>query len=203
MKVESVKNINITLLLSSPLNHLLISQKDLLDKFKSGVDDNDKHSFIEAPGLKVLVFPKRQKEIVFEANRIVINDKRGGKIDESEVVDDLQNLLTLDAIDLNKLSAYGFNYDAVIIPESDSFDINNLVGSKIASIENIKSAGVNVLFEKGNITYVLEIKPLRDNKRFIAHFNAHFNLNKLPSAADLKSEINLQFNEFNKILQNI
>ncbi len=133
----------------------------------------------------------------------MINDKRCSKIDESEIVDDLQNVLTLDTIDQNKLSAFGFNYDALIIPEGDSFNINDFVGSKIASIINIKSAGINVSFEKNNIIYTLEIRPLKDEKKFIAHFNVHFNLNKLPAIPDLKNEINLQFNESNEVLKNI
>lgn len=203
MKIEAIKNINITLLFSSPLNHLLISQKDLIDRFKTSDQESDMHSFVEAPGLKVLVFPNRQKEMVFEGARILVNDKTGRKPEETEVIDDLQNILSLDAIDQNKLSAYGFNYDVVIIPESDSFNINDLVGDKIANIENIKSAGVNLSFEKNNIIYVLDIKPIKNEQRFIAHFNAHFSLNKLPDSRRLKEEIKIQFEELKNVLQKI
>lgn len=90
MNIESVKNINITLLFSSPLNHLLISQSDLLNKFKSEDADDNQHSFIGAPGLKILLFPKKQKEIVFEPTRILLNDKTGIAVENTEVVDDLQ-----------------------------------------------------------------------------------------------------------------
>jgi hypothetical protein len=202
MKIESIKNVNITALFSSPLNHLLISQKDLLDLFKTEDQENDKHTFIEAPGLKVLSFPSKQKEIIFEATRILVNDKTGRQIENIEVVDNLRNILKIGLIDQDKLTAYGFNYDVVVSSDSN-FNINNLVGNKIASIENIKSAGANFSFEKNNIIYTLDIKPIRDEQKFVAHFNAHFNVSKLPDLQELKKEIKIQFEELKNVLQKI
>ncbi|OGF21852.1 hypothetical protein A2Y83_01740 [Candidatus Falkowbacteria bacterium RBG_13_39_14] len=203
MKIESVKNVNITLLFASPLNHLLISQKELFDKFKSEGANNDQHSFIEAPGLKVLVFPKMQKEIVFEATRILISDKTGKEVDKSDIIGDLEKIKSLDIVEQNKLSAYGFNYDAVVVPDNGNFDIKDLVSDKIAAIENIKSAGINILFEKDRIIYTLEIKPIKNDGRFIAHFNAHYNSNELPSEKKLKGDIESQFSEFSHLLKKI
>lgn len=202
MKIEVIKNVNITALFSTPINHLLISQKDLIDLFKTNNQKNDERTFVEAPGLKVLVFPNRQKEIVFEATRILINNKTGRNPEETEVVDDLYSILKMDLIEQDKLSAYGFNYDVVVVPESDSFNINDLIGSKIAKIENIKNAGVNLSFEKDNIIYILDIKPIR-GQRFVAHLNVHFSANKLPSQQDLKKDIKIQFEELKSILQKI
>ena len=202
MKIESIKNVNITALFSAPLNHLLISQKDLLDLFKTENQENDKHTFIEAPGLKVLSFPSKQKEIIFEATRILVNDKTGNQIENIEVINDLRNILKIGLIDQDKLTAYGFNYDVVVLSDSN-FNINNLVGNKIASIENIKSAGVNFSFEKNNIIYALDIKPIRDEQKFVAHFNAHFNVSKLPDSQELKKEIKMQFEELKNVLQKI
>jgi len=202
MRIESIKNVNITALFSAPINHLLISQKDLLDLFKTGDQEKDKYTFVEAPGLKVLAFPGKQKEIVFEATRVLVNDKTGRQIEETEIVDDLRNILKIGLIEQNKLTAYGFNYDVVVLP-NDDFSISDLVGSKIISVENIKSAGVNFSFEKDNVTYVLDIRPIGSERKFIAHFNAHFNANKLPDSQELKDKIKIQFEELKNILQKI
>lgn len=202
MKIESIKNVNITALFSAPINHLLISQKDLLDLFKTEDQEKNKHTFVEAPGLKVLVFPDKQKEIVFEATRVLVNDKTGRQIEEIEIVDDFQNILKIGSMEQDKLTAYGFNYDVVVSPDS-SFNIGDLVGNKIISIENIKSAGVNFSFEKEGITCVLDIRPIGNEQKFIAHFNAHFNTNKLPDSQELKNKIKIQFEELKNILQKI
>jgi len=95
MKIEAIKNINITISFSSSLNHLLISQKDLLELFKTGDPQKDLHTFIEAPGLKVLIFPNRQKDIVFEANRVLVNEKTGVRPEESKIIDNFQKIKLL------------------------------------------------------------------------------------------------------------
>ena len=196
MKIESIKNVNITMLFASPINHLLISQKGLLDLFKTGNEAKDKRTFVDAPGLKVVMFPNRKKEFVFEGTRILVNDRSEALPKDSDVIDDFEKIIKSDMVEQNKVAAYGFNYDAVIIPESGSFKISDLVGSKVAAIENIKSAGVNILFEKDAIIYVLEVKPIGNEQKFIAHFNAHFSTNKLPSTKELKEKINKEFLEF-------
>ena len=203
MKIESIKNINITLLFSEPLDHRLISQDGLLNLFKTGNKEKDLHTFVEAPGLKVAMFPNLKKEIAFEGVRVLINDKSETVVEKSEVVSDFQKIINSAMLNTNKLVAYGFNYDAVVIPENDNFRISDLVGVKIAEMENIKNAGVNVLFDKNNITYALEIKPIGREKKFIAHFNAHFNTNKLPDDQEIKKAINDQFIEFKNIIQKI
>lgn len=200
MKIESIKNINITLLFSEQLNHLLISQKNLLEGFK--LDSKDKHSFIEAPGLKVLILPERQKEIAFEVNRILINDKSGSEIEKTSVVGDLQVVLSSDAVNKEKISAYGFNFDAVIVPE-DNFSARDLVSDKVAGIGNLKSAGINILLEKDGLIFVLELKPMKNDKKFIAHFNIHYNSSELPLGDKLKNELKLNFKELIDILQKI
>ena len=46
MKIESIKGINITLLFSLPLNHLLIDQKELVEMYKMGDAEQDATTFI-------------------------------------------------------------------------------------------------------------------------------------------------------------
>lgn len=206
MKIEAIKNINITVLFSAPINHLLVSQKELLDMFKSGDQLKDQHNFIEAPGLKVAAFPNLKKDIGFEANRFLIND-RSEDIEKTQIVDDLQKIMQSSMIEKDKIVAYGFNYDAIVYPQNnDEFKIGDLIGSKISEIEGIKSAGVSILYEKNNITYGLEIKPINagdGEKKFLAHFNAHFNKNTLPIREDLTKDIISQYTEFKNIIEKI
>lgn len=203
MKIEAIKNINITLLFSEPLNHLLVSQKGLLDLFKTGDQQKDLHTFVEAPGLKVLIFPNLKKEVVFEGVRVLVNDKSETVLEKSEVISDFKKIIDSNMVNMDKLAAYGFNYDIVITPSDNTFKIDNLVNPKIASMLNIKSAGINILFNNGNITSVLEIKPVGKENEFIAHYNAHFNMNKLPNDQELKKELDDQFIEFKNIIQKI
>lgn len=201
MRIESIKNVNITLIFSEQLNHLLISQKNLLEGFK--LDSKDKHSFIEAPGLKVLILPEQQKEIAFEANRILVNDKSGSEIEKTSVVGDLQVVLSSDAVNKEKISAYGFNFDAIVVPEDDNFSARDLVSDKVAGIGNIKNVGISMLLEKNGLAYILELKPIKNDKKFIGHFNAHYNSGVLPLKEKLADELKLGFKELINVLQKI
>ncbi|MEK7203247.1 MAG: hypothetical protein AAB653_02940 [Patescibacteria group bacterium] len=203
MKIEAIKNVNITALFVSPINHLLVSQKGLLDLFKTGDETKDKMAFIEAPGLKVLIFPNRKKEFVFEGIRILVNDKSEILPENSEVIDDFEKIIKSDMVEQNKIAAYGFNYDAVIVPENSNFKNSDLVGSKIADIQGIKSVGVSMVFEKNKTAYTFEIKPIGSEQKFIAHFNAHFSTNELPNFIGLKEKINKEFLEFEDIVKKI
>ena len=205
MKVEAIKNINITVLFSVPINHLLVSQKELLDMFKSGDQQRDQHTFVEAPGLKIVAFPNLKKDIAFEANRFLINDKNE-EIEKTQIVDDLHKIINSSMIEKSKIIAYGFNYDIVVYPMDSEFKISDLIGSKISEIDGIKSAGVNILYEKHNITYVLEIKPINaenGEKKFLAHFNVHFNKSELPMKEELVKDITKQYNEFKSVIEKI
>ncbi len=203
MKIEAVKNVNITVLFTSPINHLLIDQKELLDLFKTGDEEKDKRTFIEAPGLKVVIFPNKKKEFVFEGTRILVNDKNEVLPKDSEVIDDFEKIIKSNMIEQYKIAAYGFNYDVVVASENNDFKISDFVGSKVAAIKGIKSAGVNILFEKDGATYVFEIKPIGSEQKFVAHFNAHFSTNKLPNTEELKEKINKEFLEFKDIIKKI
>lgn len=203
MKIEAIKNVNITALFASPSNPLLVSQEGLLDLFKTDDEAKDKMVFIEAPGLKVLILPNRKKEFVFESIRILVNDKSEILPENSEVIDDFEKIIKSDMVEKDKIVAYGFNYDAVIMPENSNFKNSDLVGSKIADIQGIKSVGVSIVFEKNNTAYTFEIKPIGSEQKFIAHFNAHFSINKLPDIKELKGKINKEFLEFKNTIEKI
>lgn len=199
MKIQELKNLNITLLFSAPLNHLLISQ-DKLSKIFDTSDPQEKiQNFVEAPGLKLMIFPK--KDIVFEPARLIVSDKSGIDIEKSALIDDFRKIFNSDSIDSTKVSAYGFNYD-VLVEMDDNGKLSDIVGSKLSVLANIKNGGAMVSFEKEGINYVLEIKPAKD-KIFLAHLNAHISSNKIPSDPTLKRELAFNFNTFIDILKTI
>lgn len=205
MKIESIKNVNITLLFSGPINHSLISQQDLLKLFEIGDVEKAKHTFIEAPGLKVLILPNQQKEIVLEANRIIINDKTGRNPEDNEVINDLQKLLKTSLLEKDKIAAYGFNYNIIAIPSNGSFKVKDLIGEKVTTtIKGIKKAGISTNFERSEIKYVLDLNILEEGgQKFSAHLNAHFDVSKLPDFKMLEERISKEYKNFEKIIQKL
>jgi len=192
MEYKEILNTNITLLFSEPLNHLLITLKDLIDLFKIGDEKLDQHSFIEAPGLKVLIFPNRQKELIFEANRILINDKSKKEPQNSEIVDYLEKILRKNKmVDRNKIIAYGFNCD--IIGTLEKGKVEDFISSKVKeAVENIKSAGINLVFEKNSSRQTLQITPLPTANHFLIHLNVHYQ-QSLDELGIIKEKLNNNF----------
>lgn len=201
MELKEIKQLNITVLFSEPLNHLLIPFKDIFELFKTGDPHLDQHSFIEAPGLKVLIFINRQKEIVFEANRILIIDKSKKEPKEVEIIADLEKIFEKGLADKEKISAYGFNYD--IIGLSTKIKYTDLIGSKINSIiENIKMAGIKVNFDENNSKQILEITPIGPESQFLIHLNVHYQ-QSLEDIEKVKEKFTRDFVNFINLVEKI
>ena len=205
MKIESIKNVNITLLFSGPINHLLVSQQDLFGLFKTSDIEKDKHTFIEAPGLKVFILPTQQKEIIFEANRILVNNKTGKNPENNELIVDLQKLLGTNLLEKDKVVAYGFNYDVIATPSSGNFNVKDLIGEKIlANIAGIKKADININFEQKGIKYTVGLNPLDENgQKFLIHLNAHFDILKLPDFEVFKKNFVEEYKNLEEITQKL
>lgn len=201
MQTKETKQFNITLLFSEPLNHLLITPSKILDLFKKTEDKKSpQHTLVEAPGLKVFVFPQLQKEVVFEVNRLLINDKSGLLPDKSELINYLAKITKSEMVDKKKIIAYGLNYDILITTVNESIDFVKFVGSKISKVvENIEKAGIQIAFHKQTNSYNLELKPINQNK-LIAHLNVHYNT-PLPSKKNLQENLVKQFNYFIALIE--
>jgi len=203
MKIQGLKNLNITVLFSAPLNHLLISQVDIVKLFQVGNPQNDLFNLVEAPGLKVLTFPNQKKDIVFESTRLSVNDKSEVEIEKSSIVEDFEKAFNISAIDKSKVVAYGFNYD--FLAELENGNPSDLVGEKISKLPNItiKNVGINVSFEKDGLTHTLTLTPSAQPKVFLVHFNSHFSSSDVPSVVELKDQMLVRFKEFKEILKNL
>lgn len=199
MKIQGLKNLNITLLFSAPLNHLLISKDDVVALFKTGDAQKDLFNLIEAPGLKVVIFPNQKKDIAFETSRISLNDKSEVEIEKSTIISDFRKVLGHRIFtDQSKIVAYGFNYDLLVELEHG----DDLIGEKIAQIPGItiKSAGINLSFEKDELAHTLTITPTGQEKVFLAHFNSHFSSTNVPEDATLRAQMASQFKEFKEMM---
>lgn len=204
MKMESVKNLNITLLFSSSLDHNLVSQQGLFDSFKTGNSQNDINNFIAAPGIKALILPAQRRDVIFESNRILLNERTGKMPEESNLIDNLRIIIDKSFFEKEKIVAYGFNYEIIAIPDNESFDISDLVSEKIAKIGAIKGVGVSFVFDKNGARYVVEIKPMGGAmKKFSVSLNIHHSKKDLPPFDDLKKDLVAGFSELKELIVKI
>jgi len=197
MKPQEIINKNITILFSEPLNHLLISPTELINLFKIGDEKLDRHTFIEAPGLKVLVFPNRQKEIIFESNRLLINDKTKEEVSKSEIFDYLEKIIEKNRmVDKNKISAYGFNFD--VIASSEKGKLKDFINPEITGVfSKVKSIGIKLFFEKESLLQNFQITPTLLENQFLIQVNFHY-----PGVLEEKEKIREKFlDDFNKLIK--
>jgi hypothetical protein len=199
MKIETIKQLNITGLFGESLNHNSVSIQELVKQFSTGNDEDDKHTAIEAPGLKVLAFPNRQLDYVFESQRMLANDKSGKDIKESPVIDDFFVLLK-DYADMSELEAYGFNYD-VIATQDSTIDFDSLIGEPIKKVVDglIETTGVKVNYSKNNLAYELQVSPVNP-KKVVVHLNVHFSEGDLPEQEELKGLFDKHYSDFKIIV---
>ena len=203
MRIESLKISNVTLLFAAPINHALIIQQDLNKLFKTGDEKQDQRAFIEAPGFKVMAMPNQQKEIIFEAARILVNDKSGREIGNSTIIDDAMTVLdSSDSFSKSAITAYGFNYDVATV--ADNMKVSDILGAKMAAVADIKTAGVTIGFAKDNVKYQFDLRPVGDTlEKFHAHFNAHFATNALPDKETLRDQFNQKYAEFEALIARV
>ena len=202
MKIKGLKNVNITALFSAPLNHLLISQEEVTKLFKTGDTQKDVLNFVQAPGLKVFIFPNQKKNISFEASRLIVNDMSETEVMKSPIIQDFEKVYDLNVVDKNKIVAYGFNYD--VLAEMNGSKLTDLVGSKITKLPgiNVKNAEVKFSFEKKELNYVISITPTGKEKEFMVHFNVQFNANNIP-VDNLVEQMHTQYKELEDILEKL
>lgn len=201
MKLEEIKKLNITILFSEPINHLLITPKRILNLFKIN-DQPPRHSLIEAPGLKVFIFPQLQKDIIFEVNRLLVNDRGGALPNKSDLINYLNRLIKTEVVNQDKVVAYGFNFDALISPTTGAVKFTDFIGTKISKVvKNIKEAGLQIIFHKEKVRFDFQIKPAGKDK-LLAHLNAHYD-GALPTKKKINENLLKQFGYFVSLIKKI
>lgn len=201
MKIQSVKQINITILFPEPLNHALVSIPDLREKLKTGNEDQDKINIVEAPGLKVLIFPVRKREVVFEQNRLLINVKEPEDPAKSDIFEYLDKGFEQTKQDRKKIAAYGFNFDAIVTGNGKG----NLLGNRVIKAIKvpIEEQGVKVTFTVKDRRFTLQLNPTGTPGELLGNINIHHASNILPDNKVLQKEIEEDLEEFHNLIQRL
>lgn len=198
MEIKSIKQINITVLFPEPLNHALISLPDLKEKLKTGEEEKDITSVVEAPGLKVLIFPKREREVIFEQNRLLINVKNPEDLAGSDAFRYLDQGFEQSRQDRGKIAAYGFNFDVILFDSGKG----NLVGNRvIKAVEGeVEEQGAKVAFTKNGRKFILQLIPAGSSKELVGNVNIHYSSNVLPGDEILQRNMGEDFGEFKNFI---
>lgn len=197
-----IQSSNITIVISEPFNHLLITPGVILESFKEKEEELNKHTFIEAPGLKVFIFVNRKIEIIFEAIRLLVNDKSGTEIKNSKLLNYYEELFK-KFVPREKISAYGFNYDVIVEYEKE-VDFTKLISQPIKEIiKEVKESGVRVKFTENGLLYDLQISPTNLKNAFLFHLNIHRPKNIIPERDGLEKEFLSGFEKLRFLIENI
>ena len=118
MQIQSLKNLNITLLLDSNVDHNSVANKQVFSVV-TDIAEGLEHVVIEGPDIKVFQFPKLDYNLVIESRRLLVNDKSGKDLNDSDIS---SKIIKLHKIMGGKVIAYGYNFDFVVSAEGSSVE---------------------------------------------------------------------------------
>lgn len=201
MKLKT-QSLNITTVISEPFQHLFITPEKILELFKEKDENLNKHTFIEAPGLKVFVFVNRRIEIVFEPIRMLVSDKTGREIQQSDLLN-YYEVLQKNFVPKERVSAYGFNYDLISEYEKE-IEFTQLVAPQLKEImKDIKESGIRIKFLENGLAYDLQISPTNLKNALLYHLNVHYPKREIPSKEELEREFLLGFQKLQYLIEKI
>jgi hypothetical protein len=207
MKIKSRENIqlNITAVFSE-IDHAHITAEKMREVFGLTEEEKRKSPFFEIPGVKSLIFPpERQKDIIFEANRIRLNDKSRKEPKDSDLVQDFYKAFE-NLVDKTKLIAYGFNYDILVTTE-EPVEYKIFIGKKMLSILNsgvLSEGGMRMVYRKDNKRFDLQISPIvGQSKQFIVHLNVHYDATKIEDFTLIQNQFVQEYSEIQKIINQL
>jgi len=206
IKSQEIKQLNITSIFTE-IDHSLISSEKLREIFNLTEEEKKKSPFFEIPGIKSLILPpEKQKEVIFESNKLRINDKSGKLPQHSDLVNDFYKVINANLVDRAKLIAYGFNYDILITTEEE-IDYRIFIGKKILSILDnnpLLDGGVRMRYLKDNKRLDLQFIPIvGQNKQFIIHLNVHYEKGEIKDFNLLQVQFNEGYSEVQRIINQL
>ncbi len=182
MKIQSqeIKQLNITAVFTE-VDHTSITPEKMRKIFELTKEENKTSPFLEpSQFIKILGIPSRQKDIIIEGERLRVNDKGGKKPQDSDLIRYFQ-IAFRELTKKDKLIAYGFNYDILVISEK-KVDFKKFLGTNVIkslSATSILESGLRVLSTKKEKRYDLQISPTGDPKRLLFHLNVHCPFKKI------------------------
>lgn len=195
MKMLKIKQSNIAIVFER-LDHSVLSPEELKKMLDYSKDEA--LSVIEAPGLKLFLLPNKKKAIVFEQNRLRINDDSGNEVDKSEVLDILQKMIS--KFNTAKILAIGFNY--AVMAEIDSRKlVQNLYSGVFKNHQSIQllKGGFRLGYEKDKHRFDLVLSPTELENQILITLNSHYD--SIPS--DLSTKFSSDFKEIERIIKGL
>ena len=169
MQIQNLKNLNVTLVLDSNIDHNAIANKHIFDVVSEN-DEKVDHVVMDGPNLKIFQFPKLEYELIIDPKRLVVNDKSGNDFSSSKIV---SRVIKLHEVVGGEVKSYGFNFDYLVTDEN--FSANNLLSEKLSLFKDAREIGASLRFDEDGADVGLEVKPIKGKTgEFIAHINVHY-----------------------------
>lgn len=202
MDIQHFKQFNITFLYEEPINHANINLHELEEALKSNKSSEyDLSNKLEVTGnYKILSYPGRKIDVIFEQERILINDNSGQKKEAYSFLDYIDNVFTYSSIVTEKIKSFGFNITAEAINNSSDTFINPTLEKKLNV--KIEQQGLLFVFSKDGLRYQMQINPTsQKNNSHIIQCNIHHE--KFSNITDMSKHLNDHINYFNKLIRKI
>lgn len=201
---KRILQINITAILENIEIESISSQK-LKDIFELNDDERKNTVFFEVPGIRSFFIQNRAIEVIFESNRIRFNDKTGKEAEESNLIYYLQKVF-VKLFEVDKIIAYGFNYD-VLISYEEKINFENLFSDNVLKIlngEKLLEAGFRIAFKKNERRLDFQLVPILGNlKQVIATLNVHFDIPKIENYDLIKEQFLNGYSEMQEIISRL
>jgi hypothetical protein len=199
MQIKDLSLLNVTILLEESIDHNVFANKDIFNIF-SNADEDIKHVIIEGPGVKIYQFPENKFEVIFEPQRLIVNDKSGVNYMESLVSEKTIKIAELAKV---KSKAFGYNFDFRVEVERD-FVIADILGKKLSDFDEITSIGASLQFKKAGSNIGLDIKPINAiSNEFIIHVNVHHDSTLPVSKEEVIEKLNSAYGTANEVILSI
>jgi hypothetical protein len=203
MDIDKIQQLNITVLFKEPLNHSAILPKNIFGAL--GVGEQPSGATItQGPGISILALPKQNKEFIFEAIRILINDN-SGDIDKSDLISDYVKISKLPFFNKENIVAYGFNY-GIVANKAGGIDFPGFIAESLKKniADNLESAAVKLNFKRGYISYEFQIIPAGIANQAIIHLHVNFPAAEFSGGDDeLKVKFVEKFKELKAMIEKI
>ena len=193
MRLKKLQQVNFTAVYNDRINHSVIKTDDIARSL--GANDNEQKTVFEAPGVKVIILPQLKKEVVLEANRVVLNDNSGSDIGESSLPEDFYKLS--DKLP-GSVGAYGFNY-TIIIESSEAIDFSDFLSDHLKQVfGDIIGSGVTIKYGSGSTEYTMQLAPAGIKTEMIVSLNVNYASREIPPSEDLSAELTKNYEELTK-----
>lgn len=204
---NTVKRLNITFVFSEPLNHAFITPERVVKVFAQTNGAQEKHNLIQAPNLLVLLLRESKKEIIFEQNRVLINDNSGVSPEESNIIDLADKVHAGSFARKDATSAEGYNFDLIITKPDATIEPAIFLPTDFSSTfsqkdETIVASGMKMRIQAKGLRKELQVELLNENS-VLFHANYHYTGKIAENTSKRHKRFQKDYHDANKLAQKI